>query len=237
MLTMELRSPPTQGEKVKRIPEAGSDGGTRRILIADRNPILSEMLASHLEKGGFFDCVHVSHDANLSNAVAQLKPDILIVDPAHLGLTPENDLCDFGRQMRAAHAQTRLLGYSFTVTLTMLRAVLDSGFRGCVSKNAKLSQLETAIEAILDDGVYFDQDFGSQLRPMIAEQPNDEILSDREKEILVGFARGLSAKQIAFELKISSKTVDTYKSRACQKLDLRDRSKLVDYVLEQGWLA
>lgn len=233
---MEQRNPPTSGETIARITQTAPDSDCYRILLADRNPILSEMLATHLGKKSHFDCVYVSHDVNLPKAVADLKPNILVIDPAHLDLTADNDLCDFGRRMRIANAQTRLLGYSFTVTVTMLRAVLDAGFRGCVSKNAKLSQLEMAIDAILDNGVYFDDDFGSQLRQMIAEQPDDEILSEREKEILVGFARGQSAKQIAFELKISSKTVDTYKSRACQKLKLRDRSKLVDYVLEQGWL-
>lgn len=234
---MELRNPPKISEAGTQILKNASSGARDRILIADRNPVLSQTLATHLGNTAQLECIHVSHSANLSNAVSEIMPDILIVDPAHLGLTPDNDISDFGGHMRTAHRDTRLLGYSFTVTLAMLRGVLDAGFRGCVSKNAKLSQLETAIEAILDDGVYFDHDFGAQLRSIFVNQPSDDILSDREKEILVGFARGLSAKQIAYELKISSKTVDTYKSRACQKLDLRDRSKLVDYVLEQGWLA
>ena len=129
-----------------------------------------------------------------------------------------------------------MLGYSFKVSLSMIRATIEAGFHGCISKKARLEDLEAALTVVLGGGVYFDKEFGSQLQPMLADAPNTDPLSEREKEVLIGLARGLSAKQIAYDLKISSKTVDTYKARATQKLDLPDRAKLVNYVMAQGWL-
>ena len=234
---MELRNHPKINASGTRMLKKRSTSSRSLVLIADRNPVLAEVLASHLTNQPSLECRYVDQAADLVAAVTEFAPDVLIVDPAHLELTAKNDLSDFSRNMRIAHADALLVGYSFTVNLSMLRAVMDAGFRGCVSKNATLHQLEIAIEAVLDEGVYFDKGFGSQLRPMLADRPSEEILSEREKEIVISFARGLSAKQIAYDLKISSKTVDTYKARASQKLGLSDRSKLVDYVLEQGWLG
>ena len=64
----------------------------------------------------------------------------------------------------------------------------------------------------------------------------ENLLSSREEEVLKRFARGHASKQIAFDLEISSKTVDTYKSRAVQKLGLKDRSEIVEYAVENNWI-
>lgn len=213
---------------------AGSDRKT--ILIADRNPLLAEVLASHLNGEGERVCVFVDNTDNICAEIARVAPDVFVLDPAHLPLTAEHDINDFGKKVRIAHPQTRMLGYSFKVSLSMIRAAIEAGFHGCISKKARLEDLEAALTVVLGGGVYFDKEFGSQLQPMLADAPNTDPLSEREKEVLIGLARGLSAKQIAYDLKISSKTVDTYKARATQKLDLPDRAKLVNYVMAQGWL-
>jgi DNA-binding NarL/FixJ family response regulator len=61
-------------------------------------------------------------------------------------------------------------------------------------------------------------------------------LSEREKEVLVRLAWGFSNKEIADELGLSVKTVETYKVRITEKLGLRSRTQVVQYALRQGWL-
>ena len=61
-------------------------------------------------------------------------------------------------------------------------------------------------------------------------------LSDREREVLMRIARGFSNKEIAAELELSVKTVETYKARVAEKLGLRSRVAIVRYAAEQGWL-
>jgi len=172
----------------------------------------------------------------LKSVVSERAPDILFLDPDHLDLTTERDLVDFGREVRAANPKTKLLGYSFKVSDAMLRATLDAGFKGCVSKSAQFRQVEIALAVVLDGGIYFDKSFGSHLRPMMSGTTEADGLSEREKAVLIGVARGLSAKQIATKLSISSKTVDTYKSRASKKLNLNKRTELVEYVHDKGWI-
>ncbi|WP_296425518.1 response regulator transcription factor [Yoonia sp.] len=186
---------------------------------------------------GILDCRFVQPDVDLVSEVQENRPDVLCLDPTHLDLNRDYDLMDFGRDIRDASETTLLLGYSFKVNDAVLRAVLDAGFRGCVSKNARLRHVEIALAAVLDGGMYFDRSFGSHLRPMISDAPDEEILSEREKAVLVGLARGLSSKQIAHDLDISSKTVDTYKARAGKKLNLSGKADLVSYVHDRGWIT
>ncbi|PRY77788.1 DNA-binding NarL/FixJ family response regulator [Yoonia maritima] len=209
----------------------------RRVLITDRNPVLAEVLANELNLTGVLECTFVPHGVQIIDEITARRPDALIFDPADMELSKQSDILELGRNIRRANPTTRVLGYSFKTTNSMVRGMLDAGFCGCISKNANLRQLAIALAVILDGGIYFDDAFGAHLRPMLAETADDDGLSEREKEVLVGFARGLSAKQIAHDLKISNKTVDTYKARASQKVGLSDRAQLVGYVLEQGWMS
>lgn len=218
-------------------PDINAGASTKKlVVIADKNPVLGEVLANHLRTDHDLDCDFVDADENLCSEIARLAPDVFVLDPMHLKLRPESDIGDFVKKVRVAHPQTKLLGYSFKVSLALIRATIEAGFHGCISKNARLQEVEAALAVVLAGGMCFDKEFGSQLRPMLVETKTDDPLSEREKEVLIGFARGQSAKQIAHQLQISSKTVDTYKARATQKLELGDRAKLVNYVIAQGWL-
>jgi len=208
----------------------------KTVLLIDKNPVLADVLSTKLNETGDISCSFQKSDSNLIGMTRTLRPDVMFLDPMHLELDRDFDLADFGRAIRSASPQTRLLGYSFKVSDTLLRAALDAGFRGCVSKGSDFTQVEIAISAVLAGGIFFDQGFGSHLRPVLRETPDSHGLSDREKDVLVGLARGMSSKQIAQQLDISNKTVDTYKARACKKLDLSDRARIVEYVHDQGWL-
>ncbi len=70
----------------------------------------------------------------------------------------------------------------------------------------------------------------------ISDESTQRELSDRESEVLRLVARGYSNKEIAGQLSISVKTVETYKSRLSEKLDLHSRSEMVRYAMHRGWL-
>lgn len=214
-----------------------SDGSKKQsILVCDRNPMLAEMLVNELSLTAVLDCHFVPQGEDVTETVARLQPDVLIIDPADLPLSQQQDLIAFGRALKRVSLRTRILSYSFKTTDSMVRGTLDAGFSGCISKDVTLRQLTIALAVILDGGVYFDKSFAAFLRPVLAETPHASGLSEREKEVLIGFARGLSAKQISRDLNISDKTVDTYKARACKKLNLNDRAQLVGYVFDNGWI-
>src|SRR6478736_4618559 len=70
-----------------------------------------------------------------------------------------------------------------------------------------------------------------------ADLPAPDVLSDREREVLMRIAQGFSNKEIAAALALSVKTVETYKARVMEKLELRSRVDMVRYAARQGWLG
>ncbi|MEP3348074.1 MAG: response regulator transcription factor [Litoreibacter sp.] len=215
---------------------ASNHEDVKTVHLIDKNPVLADMLAMKLNELGNVRCSFQEVGSDLIQASGKLKPDVLFLDPMHLKFSGNFDLIDFCRAVRSASPKTKLLAYSFNVTDNMLRAVLDAGFRGCVSKGSDFDRVKIALSAVLSGGIFLDQGFGSHLRPTLGEPADLHGLSAREKDVLVALARGLSSKQIAQQLDISNKTVDTYKSRASKKLKLMDRAEIVEFVNEQGWL-
>lgn len=206
------------------------------VVIFDKNPSLADALAAQLSLPSSIECYGYSSEVDVKGIISRRSPDLIIFDPTHLMLSSDFDIIDYCADLRDAHPASRLLCYSFEVTGKMVKAALDAGFHGCMSKYCSIQQLELAIAAVLGGGVYFDGAFGERLRGKEKRAAKDG-LSGREKEVLMRIAKGLAPKQIAFDLCISAKTVETYKARAAQKLGLSDRSKVVEYAVEQGWMA
>lgn len=73
--------------------------------------------------------------------------------------------------------------------------------------------------------------------PALHDVPSSEALSEREEQVLNLIAWGYSNKEIAARLRLSVKTVETYKTRSLEKLDLRGRTGVVRYAVRRGWLA
>ncbi|CUH80069.1 LuxR C-terminal-related transcriptional regulator [Tropicibacter naphthalenivorans] len=209
------------------------------VLFVDSNPALSHALALHFDAilAGSCQGVKLNGDS-LIETLCDWKPDVLIVDPGQLTLGPEQDLCDFSSNIRRACGDIRLIGYCARMDDVMLRAVIEAGFVGCVGKDNDLEQLDIALRAVCGGAIYIDPTYAQFFHATIGSTPfDDPILSDREREVIVRTARGQQAKHIAHALSISSKTVDTYKSRALQKLGLSSRAELVDHAIAQGWLG
>lgn len=206
------------------------------VVIFDKNPSLAEALATQLSLPQSIDCKGFSSSVEIAATVQDNAPDLVLLDPIHLSLCETHDITDFRRSLVRLAPEVKLLCYSFDISAPMMRAAMDAGFHGCLSKYCTLQQLEVAVAAVLGGGVYFDSVFGEKLRDTSGDC-DEECLSAREKEVLIRIARGLAPKQIAFDLSISAKTVETYKSRAVQKLGLADRSKVVEYALEHGWIS
>lgn len=206
------------------------------VLIFDKNPSLADALATQLSMPQSISCTGYSSAVDIAQTAQDMQPDLILLDPIHISLSQSHDITDFRRSLVALAPDVRLLCYSFDISGPMMRAAMDAGFHGCLSKYCTLQQLEVAVAAVLGGGVYFDSVFGEKLRDS-TDDIAEECLSAREKEVLIRIARGLAPKQIAYDLSISAKTVETYKSRAVQKLGLADRSKVVEYALEHGWIS
>lgn len=137
---------------------------------------------------------------------------------------------------------------------SQIKEMADEGVAGYLLRTCNNKQLTNALHALSNDGMYFPnwdsvsgialskntpRQVGSQkttLAQLEARLNEAQKLSDREEIVLRKMALGLSMKQIASDIYLSSKTIDTYRSRAMKKLGLVDRHAVVKFAIESGWL-
>jgi DNA-binding NarL/FixJ family response regulator len=124
-----------------------------------------------------------------------------------------------------------------------IKQALDAGVRGYVLKRAAAESLVGAIRAVMVGGLYID--------PVVAGRVFDHApapegrfeagrlpdLTTREAEVLKLSALGYTGKEIARQMALGVKSVETYKARGMEKLDLAGRADLVRYAAAQGWLS
>jgi DNA-binding NarL/FixJ family response regulator len=153
-------------------------------------------------------------------------------------------------EMNGAHATRRLkddcpdikvLALTAHEDNAYLRHVLEAGASGFVLKRAAAEQLIQAIHVVSANGCYIDPTFAGKLlsgfiRPASKTTSERTELSERESEVLRLIAWGYGNKEIAGRLDISVKTVETYKARLAEKLQLTSRTEIVRYAVRQGWL-
>lgn len=212
-----------------------------RIVLADDHAVLRAGLKALLnaeadlevvgETGGGSDC--------LSDILAH-QPDVLLLD---INMPCCNGL-EMLEQIRQKLPATRVLILTMHDDAQYLRQVLAGGGAGYVLKQAADTELLTAIRTVYNGGIFLHpehakillEDSLTQSPPASSSEDPTARLSDRELEVLRLIALGHANKEIAEMLYLSVKTVETYKARVMEKLDLSSRAALVRFALNHGLL-
>ncbi len=167
-------------------------------------------------------------------ALKVLAPDILIIDPWQLAESLES----ISDSLLGLSNVSSLIGYCSGISPGQARALSLMGFRGIMPKTVRSEELVRVVCAVAFGGIFLHQSFtkgpGGSVKPPV---PGAVSLTEREIEVLRQLALGSSMKEIAALLEISTKTVDTYKTRASRKLNLRSRSDIVRYAIQSGWMT
>lgn len=167
------------------------------------------------------------------------KPDVVLTDIAMKGT---NGLV-LTAQILAALPETRVILLSMHSDESYVREALKIGATGYIVKDAAASELEAALQAVAAGGNYLSpsvsrivmERYGSQLKAG-AGGPLAE-LTPRQREILTKIARGRSTKEIAYELELSVKTVETHRAQLMQRLGLSDLAALVRFAIRAGLIS
>jgi len=118
--------------------------------------------------------------------------------------------------------------------------ILESGARGCVSKEASTAELVRAIETVAGGGDYFRVEVAQAVLSKFVgshgDQPRKQI-SPREREVLVAIADGFSNKEIACRLGIGERTVETHRERIMGKLNIRSVAGLTRFAIAAGLVS
>jgi DNA-binding NarL/FixJ family response regulator len=145
-------------------------------------------------------------------------------------------------QIKQACPAAQVLVLSVHDDTSYLRQLLAVGASGYILKHTAADALIQAIQVVAAGGVYLEPSLADHVvaryvrRPAVTTELLGTALSERETEVVQGVARGYSNKDIASQLNLSVKTVETYRARAMEKLGLESRSALVRYAFDRGWL-
>jgi two-component system response regulator NreC len=211
-----------------------------RLLVADDHAVLRAGLRMLLEVQHDMSVAGEAGDgAEVLQKARDLQPDVVLMDLSMPG--PHSG--EVIRQVLRACPKTRVLVLTMHDDPAYLASAMAAGAAGYVVKKVADSELLSAIRAVHAGRTFVDltQSLGSTPHPVAsrarakAERPKD--LSRREREVLRLLAQGYSNPQIATQIKVSVKTVETHRTRLSAKLGLKGRAELYRFAVESGILA
>jgi two-component system response regulator NreC len=213
-----------------------------RILLADDHTVLRAGLRALLSAEPDMEVVGEAGDGQTTlDQIDRLHPDVVVLDlsmPVLSGL-------DIVERITTQYFDTKVLVLTMHAEIQYIVRVVEAGGSGYVLKSAADRDLVDAIRQVHRGKTYLYPDAAHLLfehyrhQGSRAEAASDELdlLSEREREVLILTAQGYSSREISEKLVISPKTVDTYRQRLMEKLELRNRVMLVQYALRKGLLT
>ncbi|MBB6637412.1 response regulator transcription factor [Cohnella thailandensis] len=212
-----------------------------RILLVDDHAVVRSGLRMLLNAKSGLTVVGDAADGDEAiRLAADLKPDVVLMD---LSMPHGRDGLSATAELKKLLPDTSVLVLSMHDDDEYLFRAIHAGASGYVLKSAPHEELLSAIESVYSGNAYLYPTATKRLMNEYMERikhgdnsDSYESLSDREKQVLGWIAKGYSNKEIAENLIISVKTVETHKSHVMEKLGLRTRPDLVKYALKKGLL-
>jgi DNA-binding NarL/FixJ family response regulator len=209
-----------------------------KIFLADDHPILRDGLRVLIDAQPDMEVVGEAADGpSVVESVVQLQPDIAVMDVS----MPRMSGTAATEQIKKSAPNVRILALSAHEDRGYLRQMLSAGAAGYVVKRTAAEDLIRAIRCVAKGEIYLDPAIAGSVVADIVRTRSDRVpaavaLSERETEVLTMIARGEPVKQIASKINVSARTVETYKTRAMEKLGLRSRADVIRFAIEHGWL-
>ncbi len=198
-----------------------------RCLVADDHPALVAAVSDFLETQGF-EVVGQARDGLAAvAAVKEAMPDVALVDYR----MPHLEGAELLAQLREIAPDMLIAVYTADSDQSIVGAVFESGAHALILKDAPLTDLASALQAICAGERYVDP---ALARIALGGASTKPALTPRESEVLAHVADGLSHDEIGKRLSISPETVRTHVRKACERLNARTRTHAVATALRLG---
>jgi two-component system nitrate/nitrite response regulator NarL len=211
-----------------------------RLLLADDHPVVRAGLRSYLSANGRVEIVGEACDGWEALAKAhELQPDIVFMDT----YMPRMSGLEAARQINQQHPGVKVLMYSVDESHECVLQMIRSGACGYVLKNGSLEELNQAIEQVSRGETWFNSDTARQAlqqHALLAQRRGRQAaseLTEREVEVLSRIVEGKSNREIAVELGIGVRTIETHRERIMQKLQIHHVAGLIKFAIAHGVAA
>ena len=215
-----------------------------KVVVIDDHALVHDAISSLID--GRDDMILIAAETSATRGlriIADAKPDVAVVD---ISLGDMNGLL-LAERIANEVPQTNVVMLTMHDDRLYVQRALEVGAKGYVSKRSHGEYLLQAIVAAAAGGVYIDPAVaqrvlgctarGASSKRGLTVDGSGSKLTEREESVVRLVSLGYTAKEIAGQLGVTMKSVETYKARACEKLGFKSRMQLVRYAATQGWLT
>ncbi len=206
-----------------------------RVLLVDDHPMVRERLSEVIQsESGFVVCGEAEDRWQALEAIAATQPDIAIVD---LTLKNSNGF-DLIKDIHARWPDLATLVVSMHDELLHAERALRAGARGYITKQEATRKIMLALETVGKGQVYLSEPLALKIAGQIAGRPRTKSsltidrLSDREFQVFQLIGRGRGTQEIAAELHLGRHTIETYRARIKEKLNLKGGQELLQCAIQ-----
>jgi DNA-binding NarL/FixJ family response regulator len=209
-----------------------------RILLVDDHTLVRHGLRRLLNDCNDMQVIGEAGGGHEALRLArELRPDVMLMDLS----MPELDGSEATKRLRGEGLKARVLIVTAHASAVYAMRLLEAGAHGFVSKSAPSDDVIAAIRKVAGGGRYLPPALAEELPLYHAREDESQspvaALTDREVQVLKRLAEGAKCRAIALELHLSVKTVDSYRGRLLEKLQLDTTADLVRFALHHGVIA
>jgi len=208
-----------------------------KVLLADDHKIIRDGLRSLFEKCPEIEFVGEAEDGRSTvQLVRELDPDVVIMDIS----MPDLNGIDATQQILAEAPDVKIIALSMHSDKRFVVGMFKAGASGYLLKDCAFDELVQAVKTVLADHTYLSPKIATVVIKDYVPQVSTEdtsafsVLSVREREVLQLLAEGKTTKDIATELFLSVKTIETYRQRIMDRLDIHNLADLIKFAIREG---
>jgi DNA-binding NarL/FixJ family response regulator len=201
------------------------------IIIFDDHNLVAEMWSDLINSDERFSVVGICNDTSEKSieSVKTKRPDVVIMD---INIQPTTGI-EATKLVKKGSPGTKVIGVSMHNQPSFAKRMLKNGALGYVTKSSNKSEMFEAIETVVTGKIFVCKEIQENLSKQVFEDdetPDISKLSEREVDVLKFIKDGLSSKEIADKLFLSSRTVEVHRSNILKKLNLKNTASLLKFI-------
>lgn len=209
-----------------------------KVFLVDDHPIVRSGIRSELLKVANIDIVgEASNGKEAIEKAGEINPHVILMDIS----MPDMNGLEATTILRKKLPKIKIIALSMHDNKNYVMEMIRLGASGYVMKDSSPEELIEAIESVYSDNVYYSRNISESFLKDFTQRIKKskkafyhELLTPREREILIQLANGLSNKKIAEKLFVSVRTVEAHREKIMQKLNLKNLAALTKYAIEEG---
>ncbi|PEN12981.1 DNA-binding response regulator [Longibacter salinarum] len=227
-----------QSSRIRRDSSHNTSSDRTRVFVIDDHPAIREALATTINSK--VDMRLVGESGSATQALRQMErnaPDVVIVD---ISLDDAHGL-DLVEEIRDRFPSVRIIVFSMYDESVYAERAIRAGASGYIMKSEPTQNVVNAVKAVSEGDVYLSRRMSSRILSKVIRQQDYQLgsatekLTDREMTVFQKLGEGYSVREIAAQLDLSRKTIETYRRRAKEKLGFETVAELLQYAVQWAY--